>query len=154
MQDDGLDRPEHRPKDWPTAAEVAGQLPLGAASDLAVWWTDFNGELQAPDDAKKAGEDRRTSTTFPPIQPHHRHGKWWLGMPHPPPPPCVIEVRWRPATRAADDPMKQLGSVEGMWRRCGSVHGLRKEMPVSFPPPPAPRRRCHASSADSTAEGA
>ena len=36
MQNGGLDRPERRPKDRPTAAEVAGQSPLGAVLDLAV----------------------------------------------------------------------------------------------------------------------
>ena len=45
MQNNGLDHPERQPKDQPTVAEVVGQSPLGAAPDLAVQWTDFNGEL-------------------------------------------------------------------------------------------------------------
>ena len=76
MQKGGLDRPERRPNDWLTAAKVAGQSPLGVAPDLAVWWTDFNGELRAPHDAKRVGEDQKTSTTFPGIQPHLWCGNW------------------------------------------------------------------------------
>ena len=89
MQNSSLDRPEHPPKDRPTVAEVAGQSPLGAVPDLAVSWTDFNGELQAPDDVERTGEDQKTSTTFPRIQPHLRCGKWWLVALHPPPPLCA-----------------------------------------------------------------
>ena len=97
MRNSGLDRPERQPKDRLTTVEVASQSPLGMASDLAVWWTDFNGKLQAPHDAEKAGEDRKTSTTFLRIQPHLRCGKWWLGTFHPPLPLCAAGVRWWPA---------------------------------------------------------
>ena len=65
MKNGGRDRPERRPKDRSTTTTVAGQSPLGAASDLAVRWTDFNGELRALRDEEKAKEDRKTSTVFP-----------------------------------------------------------------------------------------
>ena len=76
MQNNSLDRPERQPKYRPTVAEVAGQSPLGAVLDLAIRWTDFNGELPASDDVEKVEEDRKMSTTFPRIQPHLRCGKW------------------------------------------------------------------------------
>ena len=97
MQNNGLDRPKCRHKDRPTAAEVEGQSPLGAAPDLAVPWTDFNGELRAPDDAKKAEEDRKMSMMFPRIQPDLRCPKWWLVALHPPPALCTAVACRRPA---------------------------------------------------------
>ena len=113
MQAGGLDRPEHRPKDRPTTVAVAGQSPLEATSDMAVRWTDFNGELRALRDAEKAGEDQRTSTTFPRVQPHLQCGKWWLGAIHPPLPLCATVACWRPTVQAANDPTTWLGSVVG-----------------------------------------
>ena len=96
----------------PTAAEVAGQLPLGAAPDLVVRWTNFNDELLTPSDAKKAEEDWETSTMFPRVQPHLRCGKRWLGTLCPPLPLCATGIHWRLAARAANDPKEWLGSVE------------------------------------------
>ena len=57
----GLDRPEHRSM----VVRVVDQSPLGGAANLAVRRSDFNGELCAPGEAKRAREDRRTSMTFP-----------------------------------------------------------------------------------------
>ena len=76
MQAGGRNRTERRPKDRPTTVAVAGQSPPREAPDLVVRWTDFNGELRAPHDAKRAGEDRKTSTMFPRVQPHLWCGKW------------------------------------------------------------------------------
>ena len=58
-----MDRPNRRPKDQPTVVEVAGQSPPEVVPALAVWWTDFNSELRAPEDADSA---RARPTT------HHR----------------------------------------------------------------------------------
>ena len=124
----------------------ACQNGVSTASALSVWWTDFNGELRAPHDVKREGEDRKMSMTFPRVQPHLRCGKWWLGTLHPPSPLCVAGVHWRPAARAANDPRKRLGSIEGQRGMQGNICGLRKGTDVPFPPPSVDGRRCHASS--------